>query len=298
MSGSGDRAGGITTAGQSMNRMPHSIDGFPASTPTTDDTAAMFALNVTPKSACGRDSAARARNCGYPMRAWTVTSRSMSSVNMRTGSILYGLLNPRTISSNLPAMYLRMSRARLSSALRAMRTPPDADPERSSTSTSRNSEASTRRDTAWSMTSSMMLFTMSSMSLCMDAGSVMLPTLENALTTEFHAMSFRAAMDRNDPVIWRWTRVSGVPSPNSHSVDPSYTRCHVSELFSLSGSAGVLSMTSPSGSFRVSISPFFSDPDAPLTMANFGSTTMSSPGPIDPDRLSTFFERLEEAISE
>jgi len=232
------------------------------------------------------------------MRAWTVTSRSMFSVNMRMGSILYGLLNPMTISSNFPAMYLRMSLARFSSALRAMRTPPEADPERSSTSTSRNSEASTRRDTARSMTSSMMLLTISSMSLCMEAGSVMLPTLENALTTESHAISFRAATDRNVPVIWRGALVSGVPSPNSHSVEPSYTRCHVIESLELSGRAGVLSITSPSGSFRVSISPVLSEPDAPLTMANFGSTIMSSPGPMEPESASTFFVRLEEAISE
>jgi len=232
------------------------------------------------------------------MRAWTVTSRSMFSVNMRTGSILYGLLKPMTISSNFPAMYLRMSLARLSSALRAMRTPPEADPERSSTSTSRNSEASTRRDTARSMTSSMMLLTISSMSLCMDAGSVMLPTLENALTTESQAISFRAEMERNEPVIWRWALVSGVPSPNSHSVEPSYTRCHVIESLALSGSEGVLSTTSPSGPFRVSISPFLREPDAPLTMANFGSTTMSSPGPIEPESASTFFARLDEATSE
>jgi len=298
MLGSGDRAGGITAAGQSMNLTPHSTEGFPESTPSTEDIAAMFALNVTPRSACGRASAARDMNWGYPMRAWTVTSRSMFSVNMRTGSILYGLLNPRTISSNFPAMYLRMSRARLSSALSAMRTPPDAEPERSSTSTSRKREASTRRDTARSITSSMISFTISSMSLCMEAGSVMLPTLEKAATTESHAISFSAAMDRDEPVIGRDDLLSGVPSPNSHSVEPSYTRCHVIESLALSGRAGVLSTTSPSGSLSVSISPVFSDPDAPFTIANFGSTSMSSPGPMEPESASTFFARLEEAIRE
>jgi len=64
MSGSGDRAGGIAAAGHLMNRMPHSMDGFPESTPSTEDIAAMFALNVTPRSACGRASAARDMNWG------------------------------------------------------------------------------------------------------------------------------------------------------------------------------------------------------------------------------------------
>jgi len=64
MSGSGDSAGGITAAGHPMNRMPHSIDGLPESTPSTEDIAAMLALNVTPKSAWGRASAARDMNWG------------------------------------------------------------------------------------------------------------------------------------------------------------------------------------------------------------------------------------------
>ena len=82
----GDSFDGMAASGQSRTLMPNTTSGLPVSAPSSLVIADRLVLNVTPRSICGR-SAPPDRISGNPTPAWNVTSRSMFSVNIPTGSM-------------------------------------------------------------------------------------------------------------------------------------------------------------------------------------------------------------------
>lgn len=82
----GDSREGIASSGQSIALMPMTTPGLPVSEPASLVIPARFVLNVTPRSISGR-SAPSESTSGNPTPVCTVTSRSMFSVNIPTGSM-------------------------------------------------------------------------------------------------------------------------------------------------------------------------------------------------------------------
>lgn len=82
----GDSLDGMAASGQSMTLMPNTTSGLPVSVPNSLVIADRLVLNVAPRSNDGR-SAPSDSISGNPIPVRNVTSRSMFSANIPTGSM-------------------------------------------------------------------------------------------------------------------------------------------------------------------------------------------------------------------
>ena len=254
-----------------------------------------MARNDIARSIFGSSSFSPASSLGNPTDVWYITSRSMFSVNMPRGSMRYGFFTPRTMACRFPAAYFRTSDARSSSATSATRIPLDVIPAASPMSTFTNTDASTILAVTFLIIASMTCLIRDFMNSSRVSVSVILSTSPKAFSTHPQTRSLTSVAGISDSIGLELLLSPLVPLPNTHSVEPSNLRCHVSPSLAESFLTGVLSTVLPSGSFMATASPFFVYFPDSLTRVNVGTMTSLSPGDMLPESSMVLFLQSEDA---